>query len=98
MASYIDFTALIADEPDSSSRSENAPISLYWCTDWCADYTPLLLAERSDEFAAEGRDVLDHPAPDQVKRGYGGLRPVSYGLRARHMNSPIQAGVLMGVA
>jgi len=29
----------------------------------------LVIGQSSDEFAAEGWDVLDHPAPDRVKRG-----------------------------
>jgi hypothetical protein len=32
---------------------------------------PLLFGKRRDELAAEGRDVLDHAAPDQVKMGFG---------------------------
>jgi len=29
----------------------------------------LLLGQGGDEFAAEGGDVWDHPAPDQVRSG-----------------------------
>src|SRR5215207_7874209 len=39
--------------------------SSHWCTDWYATLL-LLLRERRYELAAEGRDVGDDAAPDQV--------------------------------
>jgi hypothetical protein len=45
--------------------------------------TVLLFGERRDELAAEGRDIPDHAAPDQVKMSCGRPEPISDGLLGR---------------
>ena len=47
---------------------------------WC---TVLLFGERRDELAAEGRDIPDHAAPDQVKMCCGRPEPISEDLLGR---------------
>src|ERR687898_473341 len=44
----------------------------HWCSGWSVT-PPLLLCERRHQFAAEGGDVRDDAAPDQVPLAEGGL-------------------------
>jgi hypothetical protein len=49
--------------------------------------TVLLFGECRDELAAEGRDIRDHAAPDQMKMSCGRPEPISEGLLGRHPNT-----------
>jgi hypothetical protein len=47
----------------------------------------LVISQSSYQFAAEGRDVWDHAAPDQVKMSCGRPEPISEGLLGRQRNT-----------
>ena len=59
------YSRVIYEARTLAHRPLSPCLSLHWRIDWCIR-SPLLFGERSDELAAEGRDISDDAAPDEV--------------------------------
>jgi hypothetical protein len=85
--------------PTLPTGEQGSPIRCDNPQDRCWDLaSPLIFGERRDELSAEGGDVWDHAAPDQVGNGAGTSAHVSKGLLEWSANgSPLAAGVSAGM-